>query len=429
MTRSNTGNLTSPDTGRRPVLRSAFLPLIAALCVMTLALVVSGLAAEVIDNIHLIVTSGAGLSERANPIVESSETLYLVSWVDPDAPQITGKVRIVNRATGKLIQAIDTGYAPDIAISPDGQRLYLAALEYIELTPEGQEVLKDYLTAFDTATWKAVWKTEIKRPPDANARFRTNFGDGPSALAISSDGSRLFVQLQGGWDAWLIRIDTATGRAIAQSPRVSNCIGADVTVSSNSNELHLSCYAGKALHFMNATTLQVEKTLSIPGGPIRSALSPDGRWLYVVTYASKVALIDLEKRSIEGWVDLGNDSSPVVWGSVTFSGNGSKLFVGVRAAGSDTPVDAVRVFDTQSWQQIGLVQLNPLHLDGGLSQLGVSRDQNRLLLLLQNEHVENNALHNRTSFSTVDLTRPDVASPLKLDLADNEQLVRFVVGP
>lgn len=425
MTRPNTGNWTSPDTGRRPVLRSVFLPLIAVLCVVTLVLVVSGLAAKVIDEVNLTVASGARQSEAINLAVKPSEPLYLISWLDHGDYPSTGRVRVINRSTGEVVHTLDTGSAPDIAVSPDAQRLYLAAIEYTEYTIGGKSVWKDYLTAFDTGTWATIWKTEIERPADSNGRYGNRSGTGPSALTISPAGSRLLIQKQAGWDAWFTMLDSGTGQVAVESPRLAKCIRASLTFSPDGHEIYLSCPANDTLHFLDAATLQVKESLHIPGQPMVSALSGDGLWLYVVTYGGRVALVNLEKRTIEQSVDANSESSPVRWGSVTFSVDSSRLF----AAGSDSSQDVIRIFDTRSWEHMGTAHLSPLDLEGGLVQLGVSRDQNHLLLLLRNEYIENDLLHVRTAFSTLDLTHTDAISTLKLDLADNEQLVRFVIGP
>jgi DNA-binding beta-propeller fold protein YncE len=342
------------------------------------------------------------------------------------------------------VKTIETGYKPDFAISPDGRRLYMAAIRGSDPT-----AWEDDLTAFDATTWQAVWKTQIEHAAGANGRA-VYIDIGPSALAISPDGSRLFIFQYAGHDDWFTVMDTATGKTIAKSEHMAYCDGADLQFSHDGQWLYLSCYGSNDIHVMNAKTLQIEGTLNIPGAPfsdypgvppyakiggvpgsmIGTVVSPDGKWVYVVTDEPRLALVNLEKRNIERWVDLGRQSYPASHdGMVALSADGNRLFVGVRTQGADSNVDGIRVFDTQSWQQITELSLASLHLDGNLRLLSASRINNQLMLGLETSFLENNYLRHRSSFLVLDWTRPSVAALPKIDLGESESLVRIVIAP
>lgn len=449
MTKSDITNPGSPQAIHRPTPRPISRLLIATICMATFALVVVGVTAKLIDNISPTKADQLAQSREGTPITRPSEVIYLISWLDPFNLETGSRIRVVDPNTGGVLKTIDTGSVPDIAISLDGRRLYLAAIEYTEYEIGGKAVWKDYLTAFDIGTWESIWRTEIESPPDTNGRAATR-GSGPSALTLSPDGSRLFVKKQAGWDSWFTVMDTATGKALTESPRLPSCVGADPKFSPDGQWLYLPCLGINEIRFMNATTLQVEATLTIPGAPFAegpgvppytpidgipglmadSALSPDGRWLYVITDEPRLALVDVAKRTIERWVDLGGQGYPTVgYGSIALSADGGQLFVGVRTKGEDSHVDEIRIFDTQSWKQVDHLNLDRLHLNGDPSQLSLSRRSNHLLLLLEARHVENNSLQIETGFSVLNPARPVVASPLKLDLSEDESLVRVVAAP
>jgi len=373
---------------------------------------------------------------------KSAEIVYLISRLTPSDPygQETGRVRVVNLKTGEIVKTIETGGQPDVAVAPNGERLYMAALE------KTGDVSEDTLAAFDTATWQVVWKTKIEgSSPTDWGRVVYIGNNGPSALVISPDGRQVLVYKYAGHDSWVTRIDTATGALLAESPRMSYCDTADLTSSPNGQWLYISCYGSNDVRFMNATTLQVEAVLAIPGAPfaegpgvppytpiggvpglmVGSVLSADGHWLYVVTDEPRIALVDLERRSIESWVDLGRQGYPAVAsGSVTLSKDGSRLSLGLRTKGADSEADEIRSFDTRSWKKIG-----QLRTGEGIVQLKAGQDANHLLSLLRTVQVDGQTLHTHTMFSIQDLAQSRAASPLNLGLSDNEEIVRFVIAP
>ncbi len=382
--------------------------------------------------------------------VKPSETLYLVSLVQPCdyhaglCGDEIGRIRVLNLSTREFARTIETGYKPDLALSPDGQRLYLAAIR-------GQDPTswEDNLTAFNTSTWQTLWKTQIEHRPGENCRVV--YQDvGPSALALSPDGNRLFVYKYAGHDDWFTVVDTATGKPVGDSAHLSNCDVADLHFSPDDQWLYLSCYGSNDVRFMNAKTLQVEGTLTIPGAPfsdypgvppytkiggmpgsmVSTYLSLDGRWLYVVSDEPRLALVNVEKRSIERWVDLGRQNYPAVsLGSVALSADGSLLYVGIRTKGEDEPVDEIHVFDTHSWQPRTRLPLEGLHLDGDLKLLSVSRMNNELLVGLESEFLQSNFLHQRSTFLILDPARPGILPSPKLDLGEGESLVRIITAP
>jgi DNA-binding beta-propeller fold protein YncE len=75
------------------------------------------------------------------------------------------------------------------------------------------------------------------------------------------------------------------------------------------------------VHFLNAETLTVSKTIDMPGSTHELALSPDGRTAYGTVYGEgifasnvdpdrRIAVIDLPSQSLTRVIDLGETSAP-----------------------------------------------------------------------------------------------------------------------
>jgi DNA-binding beta-propeller fold protein YncE len=75
------------------------------------------------------------------------------------------------------------------------------------------------------------------------------------------------------------------------------------------------------VHFLDAQTLTVSKTIDMPGSTHELALSPDGRWAYGTVYGDgifakninpdrRIVVIDLPSKSLTRVIDLGQTCAP-----------------------------------------------------------------------------------------------------------------------
>lgn len=390
------------------------------------------------------ILTGLLLQLEANGVApKPSEMAYLISWQSgcdlksgSCNREETGRLRTINLETGQVLKTLETGYAPDIAVSPDGQRVYLAAIR----GAGGPTEWEDNLTAFDTASWEPIWKSVIEHPPGTNGRVYYMGGEGPSGLLLSPDATKLFIYKNAGHTSWLEVRDSATGKIIGESDRLEWCDTAELSFSLDGQWIYFICYGSNDIRFMDATTLKVQENLSVPGATFdnspdappytrfggipgamaASALSSDGRLLYVVTDNARVAIIDLKKRQIERWVDLARQASQAVK-SAALSSVDNQLLIGLGEEGG-AGASAILNLDTQSWKTMSRLQPS---LNGQISQLIERRGKNQLLILQNSNHAHGMFLHVHSSVSILDLARPSFALPLKVDLAEDEQIVRI----
>ncbi len=209
----------------------------------------------------------------------------------------------------------------EIAVSPDGTRIYVArpldgnvvVLDATTLAPIGNPVVADY----------------------------------GSDMVVSPDGRRLYLAREGSGGSLRI-VDTVTRTVVGSVP-----VGVETTdlaISADGRTVYVADGYANSVHVIDtvAGTRAAEITLGPPtylSTPAGLALSPDGRWLYVTDTAyGTVCVIDTASRRVVGSpIQVGmprTDTSTYNWGTgISVSPDGSKVYV---AQGNDiVVVDAV----------------------------------------------------------------------------------------
>ena len=179
--------------------------------VLLVLIVVSAVGGKAIASGYLSIPGTGTASSQGQS--HSLERLYILSELpnpDGSGSSVAGRVTVLNMASQREIVSIKAGVDVDVVPSADGSRLYIAG---VDEAANGPGV--DHLFAVDTQTGSEIWRVSLKD--------RVKYiGGGPSTLAISSDGSQLYVysypwleldKYQAGQvPDWIEILDANTGR-------------------------------------------------------------------------------------------------------------------------------------------------------------------------------------------------------------------------
>jgi DNA-binding beta-propeller fold protein YncE len=182
----------------------------------------------------------------------------------------TSWVSSVNLRTGARTRIAVPGGADTIALSPDGQTLYVSDLD-------------NAIVPVATATGQAG--RPIPLPPD------TDQDATPDYLAVAPDGGTIYVGLAGESDAGVTGIDLATGTTLPWTYH-GEVLGG-LLLAPNGRTLYLSVLGGScdenlesgtcSLVAVNAATgRRVGEPLPLSDDPLGMTATPDGRNLLII---------------------------------------------------------------------------------------------------------------------------------------------------
>ncbi|MCV7368359.1 hypothetical protein CRI77_09415 [Mycolicibacterium duvalii] len=279
----------------------------------------------------------ARLAAAATPSVDTDS--FIVSVSDGQSATTApvsvyiAPIRLQNQTS------IAVGFRPSAAVvSPDGQRLYVANA--------GSRTV-------------SVINTSTGRKIDANPRniFSTSIsvGSSPGALALSSDGKRLYVANTGSGTVSVINTDTYA--RIDANPR--NIFSTTITVGSSPSalaygpdgRLYVANRGSKTVSVIDTATNTVvdtnpstsgKQSISVGTSPSALALGPDGRLFVANSGSGTVSVINTNDYSVATIFTVGMQPSGMTLGAdgrlyVTNTGSNS---VSVIDTVTNTVIDA-----------------------------------------------------------------------------------------
>jgi hypothetical protein len=156
-----------------------------------------------------------------------------------------GRLHIVNPDEGRIVWSRMTGHLPDIALSPDGSRLYLASSVL-----EG-DLLRGHLEIIDTATGLTV--QDLPNPDRAVSTLPSYM----SRMAMSPDGRWLFQfkmnNAPGNATYYVDTFDTERGAFLARNTPTPLCAWPTLLPSSESGRLTILCNETSDARFLTPT--------------------------------------------------------------------------------------------------------------------------------------------------------------------------------
>ncbi|MEV7239429.1 glutaminyl-peptide cyclotransferase [Streptomyces sp. NPDC051020] len=220
------------------------------------------------------------LGEKPFGSALSPDGKYLAVSNDGKATQ---SLSLVEAATGKTVQQINYSRPQALFIglawSPDGSKLYASA--------GGNDKIRVYtLTGGQLAEG-----TSITMPK----------GSFPAGIALSSDGTRMYVADNG--KGALSTVDTATGRVLGTVATGPNPFA--VGLSADGGSAYVTNWGTNTVSAVDTATLTVRKNLQVGSHPTAIIRNPaTGELLVAVTDADKIIGINPADDSITHSIDL-----------------------------------------------------------------------------------------------------------------------------
>jgi YVTN family beta-propeller protein/autotransporter-associated beta strand protein len=191
--------------------------------------------------------------------------------------------------------AIATGIAPQTAVfSPDGRFAYVAAIGSGEVD------------VIDVVSRNVVATIPV--------------GGLPAALALSADGSSLYVT--SGFGNSAIVISTATNHVVG-SPIAVGTNANGIAVSPDGTRIYVTNEGSASVSIIDAASKAVIGTIAVGNSPYGITLSPDGSRIYVANQGgTSLSVIDAGSQSVVATVPVAG--FPL---SITVSPDGSRIYV------------------------------------------------------------------------------------------------------
>ena len=274
---------------------------------------------------NVVATIGVGALPLGVAVTPDGRTAYVASLG-------LGTVSVIDAASHKVTTTIAvsaTAVVWGLALAPDGSAVYVA-VQGSSATSDGSVAVIS--TASNTVTGQVA------------------VGVGPVYLAVSPDGSRVYVANQS--DKTVSVLDTASRKIVATIGVGSSPTG--IAVTPDGSTVYVADQAGNTISVIDTGT--GIRTTKIPVGqaPYGVAFSPDGAKAYVTNSTDgTVSVIDVASGSVTATIKVG--AGPF---GIAVTPDGSRAYVGnIGSAGTAQPFSgqAVSVIDLASDTVIGTI--------------------------------------------------------------------------
>ncbi len=283
--------------------------------------------------------------------------------VDPTTD--ASSVFLVDAAHGQVAGTIRTGYSPGIALSPSGDRLYIAS----DFGKCGDSNC-DLLAIVDTHSGRVLSATPIRD------RVHYKLFPGPSTMIASGDGRTLYLPVwegpaSGDTPIAAAAFDTDRMQFLSGLIDLGVCGGATF-VSANKNELAVHCSLTNDLlvHRLIAPDRGVvEFSVHLPWGnrlfaghvysdvAARTFMpSVDGGRLFVAGGDGAIRVLNLALGSVADTPAVGNQNEIVIPFASAGSRDRGRAYLGVGPYDGTGLAREVRVFDTNAWTRVGTIR-------------------------------------------------------------------------
>jgi hypothetical protein len=296
----------------------------------------------------------------------------VLSWQAPhpgwlyvvDATTAQSRIFLFDPERGEATGTIRTGYNPDIAISPRGDRVYIASV----VVGCGQSSC-DQLTVIDTQAGRVLSTTPIPN------RVHYKIYPESSRMAVSSDGRTLYLMKWQGLpsgDVALAAFDTVREQFLDGVIDLGNCGFGTFVPATDANQLGFHCPTSNEIVFYRLTApdrATFEFSVRLPRGqrlfaghvyPDVSArafmLTTDRRELFVAGGDGAIADVNLTLGSVKDTPVVGSQTEVVAPFASPGALDRARFFVGVGPFDGQGVAREIRIFDTTTWARVGTIR-------------------------------------------------------------------------
>lgn len=287
--------------------------------------------------------------------------LYVV-----DATTAESRIFLFDPERSEVAGIIRTGHNPDIAVSPQGDRIYLASV----VSDCGQSNC-DLLTAIDTQSGRILSTTPI---PD---RVHYKVYPTSSRMSVSADGRTVYLLKwqglpSGDTPVALASFDTVRERFSAGVIDLGDCASGMFVPAADDNHLSVHCAGSNEVAIYRLTAADraaFEFSVPLPWGkrlfaqhvyPDVSArafmLSADRRGLFVAGGDGAISEGNLTLGSVKETPVPGDQHEFVTPFASPGALGRARFYVGVGRAGHQGVAREIRVFDTNTWARVGTIR-------------------------------------------------------------------------
>jgi YVTN family beta-propeller protein len=321
-----------------------------------------------------------GIAAYENTSDPTKNRTYVINQYDK-----TVSVIDTNPTSTKYNQVIGTiklaSTPSDIVVNSAGTRAYV--------TMKGNASV----AVIDTATMKVV---DVN--PSTSTVDSIKVGSTPAGIAISPDGTRLYVTNSG--SSTVSVIDTTLNKEISRITVGSQPSG--IAVSPDGNKLYVTLRYSDSLATVNLANNLVS-TVKVGDSPREVALTPDGTRAVVTNYDGTVSVVDITTTTPKVVATITTGGPKLQPAGVAISADGTLAYV---ANGKDT----VSVFDTKTNTIIRTITIDSAP-ESGAHYVALSADGTRIYVTdLNDDNVRTLSL-TRGNTAPLVIANPTVGAP------------------
>ncbi|HJY85792.1 MAG TPA: beta-propeller fold lactonase family protein [Candidatus Acidoferrales bacterium] len=250
----------------------------------------------------------------------AADTLVVLNKSDHEAA-------LVDPAAYQVVAKLPTGRGPhEVATSPDGHYAYVSNYGQFGLLRQGEPPKRE---PGNTITVLNLREGKLKTTFDLGSYTQ------PHGLAVSGDGSRVWVTCEGAQS--VLELDAPTGK-ILKAWKTNQQTSHMVVPTPDEKKLYLTNIGSGSVSVINRSTDAVA-TIPTGAGAEGIAISPDGRQVWVANRAANtLSVMDTASDKVVASLESGG-RMPI---RVKFTLDGKQVWV------SNARSNAVAVFDASS---------------------------------------------------------------------------------